>query len=370
MILRWFVFLLAVLPACQSRSDCRPADVSCSLLPALLFTKIYNPKAVYVATSTPAVYVYRIGSGGQLSLSQTINVPGTPGAMSTDGRTLFLAHQTASGPVSAFAIDQSTGLLTHLFSQTVSVALPPQSIAASPNGDFVYLVTSSPEVFAYRFTGSALSTVAASVSLGGGGTPVNLKVNPAGTFLYTSNQATNNATVFQIQSSGVPAFAGISSVGGVPHDLVFTSDGSRTYVTHQTTSRINLLRPGSDGLLTPAGGSFPVTTSTNPSAITTDAANRFLYVGHNAALGPISGFSLDAAGSVTPVPGNPVSLPAGGISPNLLRLDASGQYLYVISSAEMLVYRVNQSTGELTQGLSTPYANVPSSLVVFAPYEY
>jgi 6-phosphogluconolactonase (cycloisomerase 2 family) len=368
---QWFILaLVACVLSCKSRSDCRPADISCSFLPALLYSKIYAPRAVYLATSTPAVYVYRIGIGGLLTLSQTIAVPGTPGPMATDGRTLFLAHQTASGPVSAFSIDQSNGSLTYLFSQTVSVALPPQGIAVDPAGTLVFLVTSSPEIFALRFNGSGFSTVAASISLGGGGTPVNLRLNPSGTFLYTSNQATNNASVFQIHSSGVPSLAGNTPVGGVPHEMVFSSDGSRLYVTHQTASRFTMLLPGADGLLAAAGGSFPVTTSTTPDAITTDAGNRFLYVGHNAALGPISGFTMDASGAVTPVPGNPVSLPAGGIAANLLRIDASGQYLYAVSSAEMLLYGVNQSTGGLAQNQSLAYSGVPASLVVFAPYQY
>jgi 6-phosphogluconolactonase (cycloisomerase 2 family) len=87
----------------------------------------------------------------------------------------------------------------------------------------------------------------------------------------------------------------------------------------------------------------------SPSMITSDESYRFLYVAGGSFTGDTFGFSISNNGEVTSMPGSPF---AGGNSPKYVDLTPNSQFAYIAHAGagdELIGYRVDGSTGALSQ---------------------
>jgi 6-phosphogluconolactonase (cycloisomerase 2 family) len=204
-----------------------------------------------------------------------------------------------------------------------------------------------------------------------GSFPVQLAVNPAGTFLYVveTYQPNYNANipgpgaivVFPINSTGglgatstpcVTVPNGNNQffpVGNNPVAISILASGLYTYVINEGDSSITSLQIGSDGSLAPVG---TYTVGVSPNAVASDPTNRFVYVTDQAS-NQVIGFLIQQNGSLVAMqrPFATRSLP------DAITVDPRGQYVLVANYNDNSVsdFSVDQGTGNLSVNGNTPF---------------
>jgi len=138
-------------------------------------------------------------------------------------------------------------------------------------------------------------------------------VSPAG-FFYMPNRDANTISVFSAsgQQIGRP-MPNLSGAEG-PNGVAVSGDGRFLFVTNQANSNVSVFRIASDGTITPGPG--PFATGGNDATLfaagqpTVSRDGQRLYVS-NPMSANVSVFRIGADGELTPVPGSPFSTEAG-----------------------------------------------------------
>jgi 6-phosphogluconolactonase (cycloisomerase 2 family) len=198
-------------------------------------------------------------------------------------------------------------------------------------------------------------------------------------------------TVFQVDASGVltlvpPAGPGtnpISSGGTGLTALALASNGQFLYVTNGASNNVTMFRVETSGLLTliPTAGSNPVSTGgTTPNGLAVGADGAHLYIANGG--GSVSAFAIGSSGLLTLIPAagaSPNPVPAlTGSTPVALAVSPDGLFLYVanratsVSGGTISAYTIVSGTGALvpvTQLLGNPFRaeNTPSAIATLGP---
>lgn len=289
-------------------------------------------------SQTNKVTSFRIGTDGGLLLASgtaTSPNPASVGtapsavAISSDTEFLYVANR-GSDSVTAFTIG-ATGVLT-LVPPEAGTPNPvaaggsaPVSLVGSATDQFLYVANSADNtvsVFQIE-TNGLLKLVPPTGSLRnpvavGGNAPSALALSSTGQFLYVANRASNNVTVFQVETSGLltlvpPVGSGTNPqpIGGTgPIGIAVAPDGQVLYTANEGGT-VSALRIGTNGLLTlvPSSGSSsnPIQAGTTPSAITISQDGQFVYVANRG--GGVSAYTVvSGTGTLVPLPvllGNP-----------------------------------------------------------------
>ncbi len=115
------------------------------------------------------------------------------------------------------------------------------------------------------------------------------------------------------------------------------------------------------GALTPVSGS-PFEAGAQPTSMTVDPANKFLYeVSNLGVITPsnnISAFTISpTTGALTPVPGSPF---VGGIYPISVSIDSTGKFLYTADSGgDANLNTISEFSIDATTGALTPISQAP-----------
>lgn len=216
----------------------------------------------------------------------------------------------ASGSISGYSVDTSTGALTVLSGFPMIVGGNPAFVLPDPSGKFLAvsdIANAKVHMYGINSSTGALSEIAPSpytVEL----EPRAMAFDPAGKFLYVASGQMNSVTAFTMNASGA-----LSSIGGSPF---------------------------------PTGG-----TVASGSAILTDASGKFVYLIDS---NNVYSFQINSStGALTLV--STVTGPAQGDG---LALDPSGSLLYAVGPGSNFIdsYSINSSTGALTAAQSSPLA--------------
>ncbi len=107
------------------------------------------------------------------------------------------------------------------------------------------------------------------------------------------------------------------------------------------------------GKLRPAGLTFvSVDTYTNPMLVAVHPSGRFVYT--DAGFVGFYGYSLDADGSLTPIPGSPFAAP--NCRPSVMTIPPNGKFLYVGNDyGYMWGFSIDQNSGALTALSGLPW---------------
>ena len=200
--------------------------------------------------------------------------------------------------------------------------------------------------------------------------PTQIIPTPAGQFAYgIGANGTGLISLYQVdQKTGVLSFSGTFNSGIpslAPFQSVIDPTGRFLYV-------VNLASPGSvgalainttsfDGSLTPITGS-PFTVGSFPLGIAEDPAGKYVYV-TNSGDGNISGFSVGADGSLSPLSTPTFSTGSGASSaPFIPAIDPTGSFLYVPNSADgtISIFSIASATG-LLSAVGSPVSTGPGS---------
>lgn len=287
--------------------------------------RVYGAQGITPLSSVVSAYD-KDGQSGSLAAISGAPLPerfeGGLVAIDGLGKFLFILNPQ-SNTVSMFQVDGSTGALTEVPSSPFATGptinpnqapSQPISIAAEPTGRYLYVgyavgnIAPNAAVTPLAIDSANLQlTLTAGLSYDISGTPVQMLSDPKGLRLYVglgpnpqSGQQLAGTTVYSIDAGSGALFLNGTAGGGA------------------TTGR----------------------------CIAVDPQGRFFFDGWGASQGFID------SGLISPVdgtssPGNTVDLGSNDV-PTILLVDNSGKFLYAGTSLGVMIYSIDQTTGQLT----------------------
>jgi 6-phosphogluconolactonase len=269
---------------------------------------------------------------------------------------------TGNSQVLTFGVTASTGALGT--PQSVTGPNSSLSILTDPAGKFLYVSDSENDevhVFSINATSGALTEISGSPyvigSSSGGG--AGLAMDPAGKFLFATDQFADDVAAFSVNSSTGALTAVMGSpfpTGSQPARAVVDATGKFLYVSdfNDPLGGISAFTIGSSGGLTPISGSSPFATLVNGGPGSLVTVGQFVYVGENN-LNQVVALSINSStGGLSTVAGSPYPTGSG---PTSLALDPTGKYLYVANSQSSTIsaFTVNATNGTLTEMGASPF---------------
>jgi len=325
---------------------------------------------------------------------------------------LYVANN-GDATISAFVIDQDSGLLTEL-QPRAAVPGNPTSIAIHPNKKLVYSTnsgsgSSGPTLTAFTIdSNSGALKPAGTLPLTAGSNPQGAVIDSSGKFAFVASQGANSISAFALDAiSGLPTAVPGSPFASPqgPNSLVVHPSGKFLFASATGASQIAAFNIGANGALTPVTGSpfaargnlfwtamdpagkflfaverqdnavlvYSVNVTTgaltqvgNPypagqgvSGVAVDPAGKYVYVS-NAFNGSATVFSIGATGALAQIPNGNFPTILGAYSPIL---DPTGNYLYVTGQTAGLIrqFSINPATGGLNPiGDFIPAGNQPT----------
>jgi 6-phosphogluconolactonase (cycloisomerase 2 family) len=169
--------------------------------------------------------------------------------------------------------------------------------------------------------------------------------------VYVSNPSSNNISAYSIaHSTGAltPIAGSPFATGPFPWAISSDAGGRYLFTGNQGNLTVSAFTvDATTGALTPAPRSpFPV--GSEPISVAVDNGAHYVYVCNNID-NTISGFSLSPSGSLTSLPGFPIST-APYTDVLTLTIDPRGKFLYIVAgtSNAVVAYAIDAGTGSLT----------------------
>lgn len=190
-------------------------------------------------------------------------------------------------------------------------------------------------VFSINTTTGALTPVPGSPFSTGGfaGNGISLGVTPENRFLFAASAGSNSISAFSIAPNGAltPVLGSPFFVNSAPDGVKVTPDGKFLSVAMPNADLVAVFSIGPNGQLTPASGS---PTSAPAFGIATgvevNCAADLLFVGEASFQGTnIDVFNIASDGALTPVPGSPFNNPTIGTNSNVVVLSRDDRFLFV-----------------------------------------
>jgi DNA-binding beta-propeller fold protein YncE len=295
----------------------------------------------------------------QKSLAHSANRPGTA------AHYLYVTND-GSGNVSAYAIDAKSGALTQVQGSPFSAGPEPWGIAVDPTGKFAYVTNvtdggtsgASGSVSGYAINASTgvLTQVKGSPFPSGGVEPWEMTIGPAGRFAYVTNFYSDNVSTYAIDSKS----GALTQVQGSPFETGATPAGVAidpaarfAYVANGGSASVSAYAKRSGALMQLQGSPFAA--GSYPWGVTVDRRGKFAYV-TNYDSGSVSAYAINAqSGALKQVQGSPF---AAGSGPFGIAIDRADRFLYAVNlhSASVSAYLINPSSGVLTQVPGSPFA--------------
>lgn len=296
-----------------------------------------------------------IATAPRLAAAQNEHCPG--------GQFAYVAEQNA-GKIMGYTVNSANGKLTPIEGSPFTTGSSGStSVAVDPAGRFLYATNQyagDNNVSGFRIDcdSGRLTPIPGSPFPSGSG-PTAVAIDPSGSFAYVANLGANNVSAYTInpetgrlvQVSGSPYAAGT-----FPSGIAVDPMGKYVYVTNSMSNNVSGYAINSaTGGLTPLAGS-PYAAQYSPSSVAVDPNDRFVYVA-NGGSDDISGYSI-AGGTLSPLPTSPFAAGAGGV--NSVTVDPSGQFVFLAGYGGLFAYSINQNQTAFSNGL--PFASLYGQL--------
>lgn len=309
------------------------------------------------------VSVYSLGSGGALN-ALTVSPILTSGAVGSvavtpNGQYAYAVGQT-SGTLYEYAVTGSSGL-TPLSTATTNPGAQATNLIVDPTGHFVFVAmqTSLGAVIVYPID-QTTGVLGKGVSYSAGNATLRLATDPAGKYLYATNNIDGSVSQFSIDPTTgalkqiAPAVTGMSGA----RDVVVNPAGTYAFVSSYGNKTVTVFSiNATTGALNQVG--TPTVLPNTVWGLAIDPTGKYLYIaGYGGNV--VYEYSVDSNGALTAIGGGSI---AAGTSPIYLTVDPTGRYLYAsngggttvsqytIGSGGALTAMKNPSTG----GVNTPY---------------
>ena len=275
---------------------------------------------------------------------------------------------SASGPnINAFAVDYQSGILTQVTGSPFQTGFKRETtLTPSPDGKFLYVLSgpedSAVEAFAVGTDGKLYGQK--TYTLGGGTYPTSMAIDSAGKFLYITftfqpgftpvSPGPGGVTIFPVNTDGSLGDPVVTAAAGnTPFGFDYTTRG-QVVVSEAGSATASSYETNADGSLSVVSAAAP-TLQRAPCWLIVNNSGRFAYTA-NAGTSNITGFSIDAKGTLTRLAASGVTADLGaGAQPLDLDMSRNGDFLYVMKNGTGTVggFAVN-GDGSLTPLPDTP----------------
>ena len=270
---------------------------------------------------------------------------------STESHYLFTTFPSLN-EVAVYREDPIAGVLTQIKGSPYSVGDGAHSLVIHPSGKYLYIANpgqSENDVSLFTIAGNGVLTEVfpRATVMPLGNQPEQLVMDPSGKYLYVMNSASENISVFSIDTStgSLTQLAGSPfPIGLAPLNMQITPSGKLLFVTGVGTAFTSYIEGFNvnSGVLTYA--SLTPSEGVNPYGLAINPAGNYLYAG-NTSSNSLTIFSIASNGTLAQVAGSPLADIYNG--PVALQMDPKGLFLYVAnqSSNNVAVYSIDASTG-------------------------
>jgi 6-phosphogluconolactonase len=276
----------------------------------------------------------------------------------------YVADQ-GSGKVLGYIVNRANGKLTPIAGSPFSTGKSGStSVAVDPAGKFLYATNQfagDNDISGFQIDcGSGKLTPIPGSPFKAGSGPSAVAIDASGRFAYVANLGSNNVSAYTIdEKSGrlVPVTGSPFPAGTFPSAIAVDALGKFVYVTNESSNNVSGYTINSTtGALTPISGS-PFATGNSPLSVAVDPNDRWVYVA-NQGSNDVSGYFLDSgSGALSPLTGSPYAAGAGGV--NSVTVAPTGQYVYLAGYGGLFVYSIGQlepfQGGQLTPVSGSPF---------------
>jgi 6-phosphogluconolactonase len=319
---------------------------------------------------------------------------------------LVVVSTQGNADMDTFSVDLVNGSVAQVFNASGPPTNgQPTAVVLDPAGTFAYVMITQSSAVNDSATGIEAFPVASDGKLGSGTTtilkggvaPVAMVIDSAGKFLFVADSSPAALSVLAIGSNGgltevagsplfvkqgvtqnaLPNFSALAVTPTVYPSAFAVCSGSvpptteNLYVTDLANYAVLDYSVSSAGALALVS---ETATGSNPSGVTVDPCNRFVYVSNSQPDNSVSAYTICRVVSLPscpdvndllPVSGSPF---AAGNSPGPLMMDAYAGFLYVLDRGQNAIssFRVSTSTGSLTVLSPTPVTtnSFPTSMAI------
>jgi 6-phosphogluconolactonase (cycloisomerase 2 family) len=329
-------------------------------------TLTVTPPTLQSITVTPANP--SVGQGGTLqftatghfsdgstqNITATVTWSSANTAIATVSATGLATGVSPGGPVN---ITATSGAISGFTGLTVTLPVPRFAFFGSINDNTLAVYAMDANTGQLRANGNVLNP-------SGGGGLHQLGLNPAGTFIYGTDQTAGNGVIdgYVVSNSGtLTQITGVNplgfSVGTDPNCVLTDPAGKFLYVAAPGNGIRVFSIASSTGALTEISGSPFGIAAANGICADMDPGGKFLFVVN---AGPtnantVQPFSINSTtGALTA--GTPVA--TGGTLPINLAVTPDGNFLYVVNETTNTVagFSINGTSGALTAVSGSPFA--------------
>ncbi|HEY4217882.1 MAG TPA: beta-propeller fold lactonase family protein [Gemmatimonadaceae bacterium] len=321
--------------------------------------------SLFVTPGTTKTYTLTATSAGASTTATFQLFANEPGrfvySTSSNGANTTHVHQ--------FSLDATTGDLTAIGSGNVSAGGGTEGIAADPAGKFVYVTNNSSnnvQMYSIDQTTGALTSLG---TVGTGTQPREIAVDPTGRFAYVVNNnggGTGSISRYTIDgSTGLLTANGTTPIGTNPQGIAIERAGRFLYATNFGSGSLQEFAINADGSLTSIG---TVSGLTRAFYLTSDPGGRFLYVTTSSAPNPtgVAQYKIESDGTLTLL--TPLTNLGGTIDG--VAVDATSRFAYALDFNNCILHEftVDQSTGILTQFVAPTLPHAPNPCQNINPF--
>jgi len=338
--------------------------------------RVAAQRIVYIGTYTgetsKGIYAFRFDDGsGELTPIGLVAETPSPSFLiaSADGRFVYAVNElqtfggAASGSVTAFAVDRTTGKLTELNAQPTE-GTGPCHLSLDRTGRYLAVANYGGGNFAILPVGTdgrlqkAVTVVTGQTAETGTAKPLGHMVafDATNKFLITADKGLNRMLVFHFDATtgkvtpNTPPSAPLPPGSGPRHFAMHTNGEWLFTIAEQAATITTFKWDGKTGSLS-ATSSVPTRPAEVSSGSTAEIAlhpnGKFVY-GSNRGHDSIAVFSIGAAGALSLVEYEPTR----GQTPRNFAIDPTGRWLIAANqrSGTLAVFAIDPNTGALTPG--------------------
>jgi 6-phosphogluconolactonase len=325
----------------------------------------HHDKLFIVASGTPSVGSFDIGNAGALILTtDAVSTGSNPQGILTDPKHQYVyvlldAGPLAPGGIQSYSISNK-GILAALqepsTTTNISGNVPVNPTGVHPlsmtmDGGFIFVANAGSNnisAFSLDETTGLLTEVAGS-PFPAGTAPVSVVARNSSVFVANRGDAT--VAAYSVDKSGVLTATGTPvTVGANTTSMDADAAGKLLFVADGIANTVSALSISSSGL---TATSTPVTVGTGPSNVRVDPSGKYLYVA-NAGSGNLSAYTIDGSGGLSAISGSPFTV---GTAPSFINTSSDGKLLFVANrgSANVSSFQVG-SGGSLSAASGSPFA--------------
>ncbi|MGA8596373.1 MAG: beta-propeller fold lactonase family protein [Bryobacteraceae bacterium] len=261
----------------------------------------------------------------------------------------YVANEDSNN-VSGYKMDAATGTLTAVPGSPFTTGKEgPTFVAVDPAGRFLYVTnqySQDNDVAGFsidRATGKLTAVPGLPFKAGSG--PASIAIDPSGRFAYVANLGSNNVSAYKIDViSGIliPIYPSPFPAGSSPSSVTVDPSGKFVYVTNESSNNVSgYTIDASTGALTEIAGS-PFPAGTFPLSVAVDPNDRFVYVA-NQGSDNVSGYTINSTtGALTVLDTSPYAAGGGGVYS--VKVDPTGGFVCVAGYGGIFAYSINQSS--------------------------